>query len=77
MALVGRFKVAVNNGDSSRVFELESPNQGLYVPPLVWHDVYGFAPGSVCGVIASGRYNPDDYYRVYEEFLHALRPQTF
>jgi len=77
MALAGRFKVTVNNGESTREFELTSPDQGLYVPPLVWHDIYGFAPGSVCGVVASQRYNPDDYYHVYEEFLHALRQRAF
>ena len=73
VALAGRFKVDVNNGNSTKEFELKSADQGLYVPPLVWHDVYSFAPGSVCAVIASQRYNPDDYYYVYEEFLQALR----
>ena len=76
VALAGRFKVAVNDGDSTREFDLKSPDQGLYVPPLVWHDLYSFAPGSVCAVIASERHNPEDYYYVYEEFLHARRQQA-
>ena len=73
VALAGCFKVAINDGDSMKEFELKSPDQGLYVPALVWHDVYSFAPGSVCAVIASERHDPDDYYYVYEEYLQALR----
>jgi dTDP-4-dehydrorhamnose 3,5-epimerase-like enzyme len=72
VALAGGFKVAVNDGNSTKEFELNSPDQGLYVPALLWHEVYGFAPGSVCAVVASERYNPDDYYYSFEDFLHAL-----
>jgi mannose-6-phosphate isomerase-like protein (cupin superfamily) len=77
MALAGRFKVEVSDGESSKEFELRSPDQCLYIPPLVWHELYGFAPGSICGVLASERYNPEDYYYVYEEFLDALRQRQF
>jgi dTDP-4-dehydrorhamnose 3,5-epimerase-like enzyme len=73
MALAGSFKVLVNDGDSTNEFELNSPDQGLYVPPLVWHELYNFSPGSVCAVVASERYNTQDYYYSDEEFFHALR----
>jgi len=76
LALAGSFKIAVTDGDSSKEFELKSPDQGLYVPALVWHEVYGFAPGSVCAVVASEPYNPADYYYSYEEFLHAQRERA-
>jgi dTDP-4-dehydrorhamnose 3,5-epimerase-like enzyme len=72
-ALAGHFKVTVTDGDSSKEFELRNPDQWLYIPPLVWHELYDFAPGSVCAVFASERYNPEDYYDNYEEFLHAIR----
>jgi dTDP-4-dehydrorhamnose 3,5-epimerase-like enzyme len=77
VALAGGFKIDVSDGESTKEFELNSPDHGLYVPPLVWHEVYGFTPGSVCAVVASKRYNPDDYYYSYEEFLHALRERAF
>ncbi|OFW32086.1 MAG: hypothetical protein A3J28_08455 [Acidobacteria bacterium RIFCSPLOWO2_12_FULL_60_22] len=73
MALAGSFQVLVNDGDSTREFQLNRPDQGLYVPPLVWHEVHSFAVGSVCAVLASQRYNSDDYFRAYEEFLEAVR----
>ena len=77
IALAGAFKVVVNDGYSTKEFELKSPDRGVYVPPLVWHEVHGFTPGTVCAVVASERYNPHDYYYSYEEFLHALREHAF
>lgn len=71
MAMAGSFKVAVNDGSSTREFELKNRDLGLYVPALVWRDLYDFSPGAVCAVVASNRYDPDDYYRIYEEFIHA------
>jgi dTDP-4-dehydrorhamnose 3,5-epimerase-like enzyme len=73
VALVGSFYVSVTDGDSSREFELKSPDRGLYVPPLVWHELHSFAPGSVCAVLASEPYNPGACYYVYDEFLNALK----
>lgn len=76
VALAGSFKVSVSDGDSKEEFELKNPDQGLYVPPFVWHELYSFAPGSVCAVVASEPYSPEGCYYVYEEFLHALRQRT-
>jgi hypothetical protein len=73
IALAGGFKVTVDDGNTRREFPLERPDQGLYLPPLVWHEVHSFAAGSVCVVLASERYDIDDYYRVYEDFLQTVR----
>jgi dTDP-4-dehydrorhamnose 3,5-epimerase-like enzyme len=73
IALAGRFKLAVNDGVSSKDLELKSPDQCVYISPLIWHELYDFTPDTVCAVLASERYNPEDYYYNYEEFLHALR----
>jgi hypothetical protein len=76
VALAGSFRVSVSDGESTKEFELNRPDQGLYVPPLIWHELYSFAPGSVCAVVASEPYNPSGGYYVYEEFLNALRQRT-
>ncbi len=73
IALAGSFKVLADNGFSTSEFQLDRPDRALYVPPLVWHTVHSFAAGSVCAVLASERYNSDDYYQAYEEFLEDVR----
>lgn len=73
IAIAGSFKIRVDDGDSSTELQLDRPDQGLYVPPLTWHVLHSFSPGAVCAVLASAPYNKDAYFRVYEEFLEAVR----
>jgi len=73
VALAGSFKVCVNNGIESKEYELASPDEGLYLPPLIWHDVFGFSPDTVCAVFASELYNPGDYFLKYEDYLQAFK----
>jgi hypothetical protein len=73
IALAGSFTISVDDGHSKTHFELRRPDQGLYIPPLIWHVLHHFTPGSVCGVLASKPYDRDGYYRVYEDFLDAVR----
>jgi hypothetical protein len=69
----GRLEMVVDDGERSRTFELDDPRQGLYMPPLVWYDIRGFAPGTVYLVLASEGFDEDDYIRSYEEFLDAVQ----
>jgi hypothetical protein len=45
---------------------------GLYVCPMIWRALDNFSSGSVCMVLASNRYEEDDYYREYSEYVEAL-----
>jgi dTDP-4-dehydrorhamnose 3,5-epimerase-like enzyme len=71
IAVTGGFTVAINNNACAKTFALTNPSTGIYIPPLIWHEVYDFAPGSVCAVLASEPYNPDDYIRTYDEYARA------
>src|SRR5579862_7647937 len=71
IAMAGSFEILVDDGDSAKELHLDRPNQGLYVPPLIWHVLCRFSPGSVCAVLASASYDSDSYFRVYEDFLAA------
>lgn len=46
---------------------------GLYVPPMMWRELYDFSPDSVCLVLASDQYDEEDYYRDYQEFIDAVQ----
>jgi WxcM-like, C-terminal len=73
IALAGSFKILMNDGDSAMEFQLDRPDHGLYMPPLIWHVLHSFTPGTVCAVLASAPYDSNGYYRVYEDFLDAVR----
>jgi WxcM-like protein len=73
IAVAGSFKVLANDGDSAMELQLDRPDQGLYVPPLIWHVLHSFTPGAVCAVFASAPYDGGGYFRVYKDFLEAVR----
>jgi hypothetical protein len=69
VAASGSFTVELDSGTTKESFVLDSPSVGLYVPPGMWRDLKGFAPNSVCLVLASTKYDESDYLRDYDEFL--------
>ena len=71
----GSFTVSLDDGRSTNNVYLDRPDCGLYVPPMIWGDLGGFSPGSLCLVLASEHYDESDYFRNYEEFQQALRDE--
>ncbi len=68
VCLHGGFKVSVDDGSRRVSFALGDPRFGLYLPPMAWHDLTGFAAGSAYYVVSSGRYDETEYVRDYAEF---------
>lgn len=69
VAASGSFTVVLDDGIVKRSFILNRPYMGLYVVPGIWRVLEDFSSGSVCLVLASEKYDPDDYIRDYNEFL--------
>ena len=55
-----------------RRFHLNRSYYGLYVCPMIWRELDNFSSGSVCMVLASNLYDEADYYRDYDQFIHAV-----
>ena len=64
----GTSKVRIDNGHSEAIFELNKPMMGLYIPTMVWKDMYDFSEDSILLVLASTHYNGKEYIRDYEEY---------
>lgn len=65
----GSFYVTLDDGKVRCTFNLNRPYQGLLVKPGIWRTLDDFSSGSVCLVLASEKYDADDYLREYEEFI--------
>lgn len=70
VAVSGSFSITLDDGYVKRTFLLNRSHQGLYVVPGIWRTLDDFSSGSVCLVLASQKYDPDDYIRDYDEFLN-------
>jgi len=71
VALHGSMKVRDSDGVRSKVFLLDSPSWGIYLPKLTWTDLYDFSDDAVCLVLASTHYDRSKSLRTWEEYLKA------
>lgn len=69
IAMSGSFDVVLDDGKNKKRIHLNRSYQGLYICPMIWRELDNFSSGSVCMVLASNKYDEDDYYRNYDKFL--------
>lgn len=68
VAISGSFDVVVDNGESIEKFQLNRSYMGLHVPAGKWRHLENFSTNSIALVLASTKYNADDYIRNYDDF---------
>jgi hypothetical protein len=73
IAMSGSFDVVLDDGFEKKRFHLNRSYFGLYVCPMMWRELDNFSSGSVCLVLASELFDPDDYYRDHDLFLKDAR----
>jgi dTDP-4-dehydrorhamnose 3,5-epimerase-like enzyme len=69
----GSFDIVLDDGSEKKRFHLNRSYNGLYVCPMIWREMDNFSSGAVCLVLASIRYDEDDYFRDYDEFIKAVK----
>lgn len=68
----GSVNVMVDDGESRSEVVLDSPDLGVYIPPMVWGTQYRYSDDAVLLVFASHHYDDTDYIRNYQDFLSQL-----
>ena len=69
IAASGSFDVILNDGEKTKNFTLNRPNLALHIVPGLWRELDNFSSGSISLVLASNKYDEDDYIRDYNKFL--------
>lgn len=67
--VAGTSKVRITDGKDEFIVELNKPMMGVYIPKMVWKDMYDFSSDSVLLVLASTHYDGKEYIRNYEDYL--------
>ena len=70
--VAGKSKVRITDGKESFVAVLDKPMMGVYIPQMVWKDMYDFSPDSVLLVLASTHYDGGEYIRDYDTYLQEM-----
>ena len=69
ICLSGQIDVICHDGKSKKIYSLESPTQGLYIPSMIWDECVYALQNSVLLVLSSTSYDPKDYITDYQQFL--------
>lgn len=73
--VAGTSKVRITDGNEEFIIELNKPMMGVYIPKMVWKDMYDFSYDSVLLVLASTHYDGKEYIRDFDEYLSEVNEQ--
>ncbi len=73
--VAGKTKIKVDDGFSTAVIELNKPRMGIYIPKMVWKDMYDFSEDSVLLVLSNEYYDSNEYIRDYDEYMKEIKKE--
>ncbi len=73
VCIAGSCKVSLDDGAHCEAVLLDTNTRGLFIDPMVWHEMYEFSSDCVLLVLADGWYDVADYIRDYDTFLAACK----
>ncbi len=68
----GSFKIKLYDKTSSKEYLLDDCTKGLYIPRLIYLEMFDFSADAVCLVLANTKFNTKNYLRTLEEFYAFL-----
>lgn len=73
--VAGKSKVRITDGTEEFIVELNKPMMGVYIPKMIWKDMYDFSSDSVLLVLASTHYDGKEYIRNYDDYLKIMKEE--
>lgn len=70
--VAGNSKVRITDGKEEFVVELNKPMMGVYIPKMIWKDMYDFSEDSVLLVLTNTHYNGQEYIRDYNQYIEEM-----
>ena len=71
--VAGHSKVRITDGKEEFIVSLDKPMMGVYIPKMIWKDMYEFSSDSVLLVLASTHYDGGEYIRDYDAYLEEMK----
>lgn len=71
--IVGKSRVKIKDGKGNEeIYCLDCPYTGIYIPAMVWKDMFDFSDDSVLLVLANTKYDENEYIRNYDDFVSEI-----
>ena len=68
VCIKGSCQFVLDDGINKEKVLLNTPHTGLFIDPLIWHEMHDFSPDCILLVFADDYYDESDYIRDYDQF---------
>ena len=69
----GSCKVKISDGANEAMVVLDEPMKGIYIPKMLWKDMYDFSEDAVLLVLANTHYDGTEYIRDFDEYKKIMQ----
>ena len=73
IAVAGSFVLELFDGKHYKQFDMDDPTKGVYIPRMIFINMFKFMPGSVCLVLANSYYDMRRSFRTKEAYLDFIQ----
>ncbi|WP_429115861.1 sugar 3,4-ketoisomerase [Aeromonas veronii] len=73
VCIKGSCRFVMDDGDNKEEVILSTPDKGLLIDAMQWHEMYDFSDDCVLMVLADQLYDESDYMRDYIKYIEAVR----
>ncbi|MES9899363.1 MAG: WxcM-like domain-containing protein [Sedimenticola sp.] len=64
----GAFQLSLDDGKNHKRVVVNDPGRAFYLPSGIWRSLERFEPGTICVVLANGRYDKNESISDYNEY---------
>ncbi|MEI6048945.1 MAG: FdtA/QdtA family cupin domain-containing protein [Bacteroidota bacterium] len=72
IAISGSFKIELYDGKNKISFSLDDPTKGLYIPRMIFINIFDFSEDAVCMVLANTHYDIKKSIRSIDEYIKII-----
>lgn len=73
ICISGSLKIKCFDGYKEEIYELNKPDEALYIAPHIWRTSFEHSQDSVLLVLSSLEYNEEEYIRDYDKFMEGVK----
>ncbi len=73
ICIAGNCKVRLFDGYDEDIIVLQKPHQGLYIPKMIWKEMYDFSKDCILLVLSDKHYDATEYIRNKAEYMAKIR----
>ena len=74
--IAGHSQVRITDSREELTVNLDKPMIGVYIPKMIWKDMYNFSKDSVLLVLASTHYDGNEYIRDFEQYKKIMEKEN-